>query len=85
MQLLTYTTCDAVFRIELRRRTRLPQACCYLLLLVVFDHPFTINSLLFWDNSICRLVVESFNQKAHYSEVLFEMTIKVSSFCIGIG
>lgn len=47
MQVLTYTTCDAVFGIELRRRTRLPQARSYLLLLVVFDHPFTINSLLF--------------------------------------
>lgn len=71
VQLLTYTTCDAVFRIELRRRTRLPQARCYLLLLVVFDHPFTINSLLFWDNSIhLRHVVELFNQKTHYSEVL---------------
>lgn len=71
MQVLTYTTCDAVFRIELRRRTRLPQACRYLLLLVVFDHPFTINSLLFWDNNIhLRLVVELFNQEAYYSEVL---------------
>lgn len=50
---------------------RLPQASCYLLLSVVFDHPFTINPLLFWDNSIhLRLVVELFNQKAHYSEVL---------------
>lgn len=71
MQVLTYTACDAVFRIELRRRTRLPQACCYLLLSVVFDHPFTVNPLLFGDNSIhLRLVVELFNQKAHYSEVL---------------
>lgn len=70
MQVLTYMTCDAVFGIELRRRTRLPQACCHLLLLVVFDHPFTINPLLFWNNSICRHVVELFNQKAHYSEVL---------------
>lgn len=71
MQVLTYKTCDAVFGIELRRRTRLPQARSYLLLLVVFDHPFTINSLLFWDNSIhLRLVVELFNQKADYSEGL---------------
>lgn len=71
MQVLTYTTCDAVFRIELRRRTNLPQARCYLLLLVVFDHPFTINPLLFWDNSIhLRLIVELFNQKIHYGEVL---------------
>lgn len=73
MQVLTYTTCDAVFRIELRRRNRLLQACCYLLLLVVFDHPFTINPLLFWDNSIHRrLVVELFNQKTHYSEVFLK-------------
>lgn len=73
MQVLTYTTCDAVFRIELRRRTRLPQARCYLLLLVFFNHPFTINPLLFWDNNIrLRLVVELINQKAYYSEVFLK-------------